>query len=285
MHTASGASGKSWIVGTQLSPASVSRLGFTTHICPKNPARRASLMATAASAPPMKAICRGRNSLSKFWRLAGVMRSGAEGPQDRARDDMALDFAGAIPDPLQPAVAPEALQGHVLHQAHAAIDLTGVVRDPIEHLRAVDLDHRGIGILKGAALGPHHGVGDHQIGGTQVHRGIGQPESRGLKPPDGLSELTTSGRPFRRQPQNAFGLAATTRPDPDPAHAKPLTRELQALALFAQNLLRSKAHIVERKLKGLVSPVADALVAFAAVKAGRAHIHQKGSDALACAAG
>ena len=41
-------------------------------------------------------------------------------PQQAARDDMALDFRGAVPDALDPGVAPEALDGQFLHQPHAA---------------------------------------------------------------------------------------------------------------------------------------------------------------------
>ena len=70
---ASGASGRSAILATQGRPANCSRFGFTTHMPPENPARRASPIATAASAPPMNAMWRGFSKRSKFARLAGVM--------------------------------------------------------------------------------------------------------------------------------------------------------------------------------------------------------------------
>src|SRR5262249_9117217 len=63
-----------------------------------------------------------------------------------AGDDRALDLAGALPDPLDPELAVEAL-GHVLaHVAAAAEDLHRAVGDPPGHLRAVELGHRALGV-------------------------------------------------------------------------------------------------------------------------------------------
>jgi hypothetical protein len=61
-----------------------------------------------------------------------------------AGDDHALDFAGALPDPLDAELAEEAL-GHVLaHVAAAAEHLDGAVGDPARHLRGVELGHRAL---------------------------------------------------------------------------------------------------------------------------------------------
>src|SRR5262249_52629229 len=63
-----------------------------------------------------------------------------------AGDDRALDLAGALPDPLDPQLAVEAL-GHVLaHVAAPAEDLHRAVGDPPGHLRAVELGHRALGV-------------------------------------------------------------------------------------------------------------------------------------------
>src|SRR5690242_21000208 len=55
-------------------------------------------------------------------------------PQQRAGDDLALDLAGAVPDPLHPGVTPPALNRQLGHQAHAAENLYRRIGHPAEHL-------------------------------------------------------------------------------------------------------------------------------------------------------
>src|SRR6266436_9431560 len=50
--------------------------------------------------------------------------------QERPRDDVPLYFARAIPDSLDPRVAPPPLHWQLIHQSHAAEDLHGLVSDP-----------------------------------------------------------------------------------------------------------------------------------------------------------
>ena len=45
---------------------------------------------------------------------------------------MALDLGGAVPDPLQPGVAPQALDRDLLHESHAAVNLHGAVGSPVQ---------------------------------------------------------------------------------------------------------------------------------------------------------
>ena len=40
---------------------------------------------------------------------------------------MTLDFAGPVPDPLNPGVSPETLDGEFVHQPHAAENLNRVI--------------------------------------------------------------------------------------------------------------------------------------------------------------
>ena len=49
--------------------------------------------------------------------------SGPKRAQQIPGDDVALDFGGAVPDAFNAGVAPETLNGEVIHQAHAAVDL------------------------------------------------------------------------------------------------------------------------------------------------------------------
>src|SRR3712207_7450556 len=50
----------------------------------------------------------------------GPVTSRSQRPQDRPGDDVALDLAGAVPDPLDPRVTPETLDRQLAHQPHAA---------------------------------------------------------------------------------------------------------------------------------------------------------------------
>src|SRR5690554_7560852 len=52
----------------------------------------------------------------------------AQGSEQFARNDVALDFARAFPDPLDAGVAPDAFQGQFVHQPHAAMDLNRLIR-------------------------------------------------------------------------------------------------------------------------------------------------------------
>src|ERR1700746_327201 len=75
---------------------------------------------------------------------AGVCEGGGGAFGHLAGDDHALDFAGALPDPLDAELAEEAL-GHVLaHVAASAENLDGAVGDPARHLRGVELGHRAL---------------------------------------------------------------------------------------------------------------------------------------------
>src|SRR5262245_19780052 len=70
--------------------------------------------------------------------------SSAKRPENRPRDDVALDLTGAVPDPLDTGVAPETLDQQLVHEAHAAVDLHRLVGDPTEHLGREDLGHRRV---------------------------------------------------------------------------------------------------------------------------------------------
>src|SRR5579859_477295 len=95
---------------------------------------------SAAGLPPNTAIERGRSSRVRSL----AMRSGPAGAQQLARDDVALDLAGAVPDPLDPRIAPQALQRQLVHEPHAAIDLQRGVGHPRQHLRGIELGLRNL---------------------------------------------------------------------------------------------------------------------------------------------
>src|SRR4029077_10033156 len=62
-----------------------------------------------------------------------VARSAAQGPQEAAGDDVALNFAGAVPDALYTGIAPDAFQRQVAHESHAAVYLQRFIGHHRQH--------------------------------------------------------------------------------------------------------------------------------------------------------
>src|SRR6476661_4720062 len=125
----------------------------------------------------------------------GPAISGAPLAQHRTRDDVPLDLAGPVPDPLDPRVAPEPLDRELAHEAHPAEDLHRLVGDPAERLRGVELGHRGVGVAHPALVQPPGGTEGQELGGLDLGRHVGQAEADALEPPDRLAELLARRRP------------------------------------------------------------------------------------------
>src|SRR3982074_2583682 len=94
----------------------------------------------------------GRSSTTSSTAPLRVTRTGVsltsrpERSQQLARDDVPLDLAGAVPDALNARVAPQAFEGKLIHQAHAAEDLDRTVRHAREHLGRVELGLRNLAV-------------------------------------------------------------------------------------------------------------------------------------------
>ena len=110
---ASGASGKSAMLANALRPPTSTRFGFTAHTGPAKPMRSHCLTTSAASRPPMTAMERGDSRRARGARI--MLALAPQRAQQRTRDNVALDFAGAVPDALDPRIAPEALDGQGRH--------------------------------------------------------------------------------------------------------------------------------------------------------------------------
>ena len=147
---------------------------------------------------------------------------------------MPLHLAGAVPDPLDPGVAPEPLDRQVAHQAHAAVDLDGSVGDASEHLRRVELGHRGVGVGHPALGQLPRGLQREQLGRLDLGRHVGQREADALEPADRLPELLAARRPLRAQLQHPPGPAHAESRDRQPAGAEPLAEQVEAMALVAE---------------------------------------------------
>ena len=80
--------------------------------------RRHCSMTRSAACPPMTQIERGLSRRVRFMVPPGSISGlGAQWPQQFAGDDVALDFAGAVPDALHAGIAPEAFDGQIVHEA------------------------------------------------------------------------------------------------------------------------------------------------------------------------
>src|SRR5690349_11180895 len=165
------------------------------------------------------------------WPAAVPAISGAPLAEHRARDDVPLDLAGAVPDPLDPRVAPEPLDRELAHQAHAAVNLHRLVGDPAERLRGVELGHRGVGVAHPALVQPPGGAEGQELGGLDLGRHVGEAEADALEPPDRLAELLAGRRPPGGQLQHPPGPSHAGRRHREPARPKPLAQQIEPMAL------------------------------------------------------
>ena len=75
-------------------------------------------------------------------------------------------------------------------RTRAAVDLHGAIGGPVQHLRAVQLDHRRVRVRHRAAVRLLHRVHHQQVGCPELDRHVRELESGRLKLPDGPAELT-----------------------------------------------------------------------------------------------
>src|SRR5215207_304302 len=192
----SGASGSASTERTQAIPASSARLGWTAKISPGKARPRVCRMATSHSAPPMKASEPGESSRDSRVVIDFGTTSSTQRPQQRARYDMALDLARALPDALDAGIAPDAFQRKVLHEAHAAMDLDGLIGDHGEHFGSLQLRHRHVHVLDRALVIFPCRLEGKQPGRLHFHRHIGKLEGNSLELADLLAELRAVDRPL-----------------------------------------------------------------------------------------
>src|SRR5262252_2155789 len=179
--------------------------------------------------------------------------SGAPFAEHRARDDVPLDLAGPVPYPLDPRVAPEPLHREVAHEAHAAEDLYRLVGDPAEHLRGVELGHRGVGVTHPALVEPPGGAKGEQLGGLDLGRHVGEAEADALEPPDRLPELLAGRRPPGAQLQDPPGPPHAGCRHGEPARPEPLGQQVKPVSLDAEEGGAGDPAVGERQLAMVVA--------------------------------
>ena len=67
-------------------------------------------------------------------------------PQQIAADDVTLDFTGAIPNSFHPCIAPEAFDGIIIHQTHAAMNLQSGIGHPCQHFAGLEFGARNLAV-------------------------------------------------------------------------------------------------------------------------------------------
>src|SRR6266545_4496170 len=206
------------------SPPRVSRVGWTGQISPSKPISRHWRTATSAGRPPTTTRLRGASSRRRWVPTTG---SGSERAEHRPRDDVALDLARAVPDPLDPGVPPEPLDRELVHQAHAAVDLHRLVGDPPERLGREDLGHRRVLVGHRALVELPRGSQREQLGGLELGGHVREREPDALEPADRLSELHPLGGPPGRHLQHPTCAADAAGGDGQAARTEPLTHQLE----------------------------------------------------------
>ena len=121
--------------------------------------------------------------------------------------------------------------GQLAHQAHAAEDLHRLVGHPAEHLRGVQLGHRGVGVGHPALVQPPGGAEGQELGGLDLGRHVGEAEADALEPPDRLAELLAGRRPPGAQLQHPPGPPHAGRRHGEPARPEPLAQQVEPVPL------------------------------------------------------
>src|SRR5690348_10088502 len=209
---------------------------------------------------------------------AGPATSGAPLAQHRARADVPLDLACPVPDPLDPCVAPESLDREAAHHPHAAEDLHRLVGDPAEHLRGVQLGHRGVGVTHLALVEPPRSAQGQQVGGLDLGRHIGEAEPDALEPPDRNAELPPGGGPPGAQLQHSLGPPDAGGCHGEPACPQPFAQQAEAVSLGAQQGPGGHPAVRERQLAVVIAAVRDRRRAPADGEAGVVVVDQEGRD-------
>src|SRR5689334_20709132 len=252
------AGGRSSVI-SRTPPAAATRTGSP-------PAARSAPRSSAEPAPPPAAA---PGSLPAA--ISGTLLA-----EHRARDDVPLDLAGAVPDPLDPRVAPEPLDRELAHQAHAAVNLHRLVGDPAERLRGVELGHRGVGVAHPAPVQPPGGAEGQELGRLDLGRHVGEAEADALEPPDRLSELLAARRPSGAQLQHPPGPPHARRRHREPARPEPLAQQVEPMPLVAEQGGAGDPAVGERQLAVVVAAVGDRRRAAADREPGGAVVDQEG---------
>src|SRR5262245_48157962 len=179
-----------------------------------------------------------------------------EGPvllQHLPRDHEALDLVRALVDLRDLRVAHHPLDGVFLHVAVPAEDLDGVGRDFHRHVRAVELRHRGDLrqlVVRRVLVDHLPDLVEEPASRLALRLHVGEHAGDQLVLGDRLAHRLAALRVLERIVGRALREPEALRRDPGPRAVEDPPRDLEALALLAQQVVRRDAHVVEEDLAG-----------------------------------
>ena len=182
-------------------------------------------------------------------------------------------------------VAVELLDGVVLDEAGAAVDLDGQAGDALGYLRGEVFAHGGLLEEVELRVLEPGGVVDEEAGGFDVGGHLGELELHGLELDDGLAELLAFFGPLCGVAPCALGEAEHLGADADAAFVEGLDGDLVAFAGFAEDLRGRDDAVAEDELAGAGGADAELVFFFAESEAGGVFFDEEGGDAFVAGGG
>src|SRR5262245_14191558 len=241
-------------------------------------------MATSHSVPPMKTIEPGNSRRDRpVWAelLTGLS---TERPQKRTRDDMALDFACALPDAFDACIAPDAFERQVVHQSHAAMDLNGFIGDHRKAFSCLELRHGHVHVFDRALIVLPGSFQRDEPGRLELGRHVGKLEGYTLELSNLLTELCAGNGPLLGMVERTFGAADAGGGDLQSRRPEPCIRHFETFMQFTQNSACRHAAVGELENAIVVAPVRDVAVALPYRETRRALVDKEGGNELLPAA-
>src|ERR1700675_1318667 len=208
-----------------------------------------------------------------------------------ARDDEALNFAGAFADGAELHVAVILLRRIILDEAVTAVNLHGFVGDAHGHFTGVELRHarfaRDAGVviagsaLRNCLVREPGGLIREQPRGFDLRGHIRELELNGLKFGDSFAELFALLRIPKRAFVGALRHAKPERSDRDAAAVENLKAVDEAFAFLAEKVFRGHAAISENDFGSVARAQAEFVFLFAGAKAGSSLLDDERGNAVA----
>src|SRR5262249_55577702 len=174
--------------------------------------------------------------------------------KELARDDKALNLAGPLADGGELDVAEELLGRIVFDEAVAAVDLDAVLGRTHGDLARVQLGHRGLERRPLPLVLERRGSVREQARRLDARGVLDELRANALERADRLAELLPHERIVPRRLVGALRQADRQRRDADPSCVEDLQRVDEPLSLFAEQVGRRHAAILEDHLARLARP-------------------------------
>src|SRR5688572_14422900 len=230
-------------------------------ISPVYPRPKVLRMATSHSVPPTKTMERGNSKRAKGAGAVLVAGLSTERPQQRTGDDVALNLAGSLPDSFDAGIAPDAFERQIVHEAHAAMDLDGLIRDHGKAFGGLELRHGHVHVLDRSVVIFPGGLERDEPGRPELDCHVGELEGHALKFADLLAELGAVDGPLLGMIEGAFGAADAGRGHLKPRRPEPCVRHLETFVHFSEDGARRHPAVGELEDAVVIATVRNVPVA------------------------